>query len=167
MLFDEHTVSSTIQLPTLCQYRKIIQNANTFTLLKWFHHANGSTPITWISKYILLSLQWRQNENDGVSNHQPRDCSLVRLFRRRSKKTPKLRVTGLCEGKSLVTGEFPPQMASKVENVSISWRHHVLLNNTSRKSIIPILPPVTSRVNIPTMQFGWRCHLDPCNLLMN
>ena len=32
---------------------------------------------------------------------------LNRLFRRRSKKEPKLRVTGLCEGNSPVTGEFP------------------------------------------------------------
>ena len=34
----------------------------------------------------------------GVSNHQPHDCLLNRLFRHRSKKTSKLRVTGLCEG---------------------------------------------------------------------
>ena len=45
--------------------------------------------------------------------------------RRRSKKTAKLRVTGLCEGNSPVTGEFPAQRASKAENVSIWWRHHV------------------------------------------
>ena len=36
----------------------------------------------------------------------------------------KLRVTGLCAGNSPVTGEFPAQMASNAENVSISWRHH-------------------------------------------
>ena len=40
------------------------------------------------------------------------------------KQTLKLRVTGLCEGNSPVTGEFPAQMASNVENVSIWWRHH-------------------------------------------
>ena len=34
------------------------------------------------------------------------------LFRRRSKKTSNLRVTGLCAGNSPVTGEFPAQMAS-------------------------------------------------------
>ena len=50
---------------------------------------------------------------------------LTRLFRRRSKKTSKLRVTGLCAGNSPGTGEFPTQMASNVENVSIWWRHHV------------------------------------------
>ena len=37
----------------------------------------------------------------------------------------KLRVTGLCAGNSPGTGEFPAQMASNAENVTISWRHHV------------------------------------------
>ena len=37
----------------------------------------------------------------------------------------KLRVTGLCAGNSPVTGEFPAQMASNAENISIWWRHHV------------------------------------------
>ena len=36
----------------------------------------------------------------------------------------KLRVTGLCVGNSPVPGEFPAQMASNAENVSIWWRHH-------------------------------------------
>ena len=47
-----------------------------------------------------ISLQWRHDECDGVSNHQPHDCLLNRLIRRGWKKTSKLRVTGLCEGKS-------------------------------------------------------------------
>ena len=42
-----------------------------------------------------------------------------RLFRRRSTKTSKLRVTGHCAGNSPVIGEFPAQMASNAENVSI------------------------------------------------
>ena len=46
------------------------------------------------------SLQWRHNGRDSVSNHQPHDCLLNRLFRRRSKKTSKHRVTGLCAGNS-------------------------------------------------------------------
>ena len=40
------------------------------------------------------------------------------------KKTSKLRVTGLCAGNSPVIGEFPAQMASCAENVSIWWRYH-------------------------------------------
>ena len=71
------------------------------------------------------SLQWRQNGRDSVSNHQPHDCFLFRLFRHRSKKTSKLCVTGLCVGISPEAGEFPAQMASYAENVSIWWRHHV------------------------------------------
>ena len=42
------------------------------------------------------ALRWRHNGCDSVSNHQPHDCLLNRLFRRRSKKTSRLRVTGLC-----------------------------------------------------------------------
>ena len=45
-------------------------------------------------------LRWRHNDHDSVSNHQPLGCLLNRLFRRRSKKTSKLRVTGLCVGNS-------------------------------------------------------------------
>ena len=71
-----------------------------------------------------LALQWCYNEPDGVSNHQPHDCILKRLFRCRSKKTSKFRVTGLCAWNSPVTGEFPAQRASNVENVFIWWRHH-------------------------------------------
>ena len=70
------------------------------------------------------TLHWRHNDHDGVSNHQPRGCLLNRLFRRRSKKTSKLRVTGLCAGNSPGTGEFPAQRDSNAENVSIWWRHH-------------------------------------------
>ena len=44
------------------------------------------------------TLLWRHNERDCASNHQLRDCLLNRLFRRRSKKRSKLRVTGLCAG---------------------------------------------------------------------
>ena len=61
----------------------------------------------------------------GAPDHQPHNCLLNRLFKRRSKKTSKLRVTGHCAGNSPVTGEFPAQMASNAENVSIWWRHHV------------------------------------------
>ena len=42
------------------------------------------------------------------------------------KKPSKLRVTGLCEGNSAVTDEFPTQMASNAENISIWLSHHVM-----------------------------------------
>ena len=75
---------------------------------------------------LSKQLQWRHNGRDGVANHQPHDCLLNRLFWRRSKKTSKLRGTGLCDGNSPGTGEFPAQRASNAENVSIWWRHHVI-----------------------------------------
>ena len=80
-------------------------------------------PVLWTWSY-LITLRWRHNGHDSVTNRQPYDCLLNRLFRYWSKKTSKLRLTGLCVGNSPVTGEFPAQMASNAENVSISWRHH-------------------------------------------
>ena len=80
-------------------------------------------PIHYLRQYWCI-LQWRHNEHDGVSNHQPLDFLLNRLFRRWSKKTSKFRVIGLCAWISPVTGEFPTQMASNTENVSVWWRHH-------------------------------------------
>ena len=80
------------------------------------------------------SLQWRYNERDGVSNHQQHDRLLSCLFRRRSKRTSKLRVTGLCEGHSQVTGEFRAQKASNAENATIWWRHHTLDKSLQRKN---------------------------------
>ena len=86
---------------------------------------NDYTLITHSRVFVLVPpLQWHHNGHWGVSNHQPHDCLLNRLFRRRSKKTSKLRVTGLFAGNSPVAGEFPAQMASNAENVSIWWRHH-------------------------------------------
>ena len=84
----------------------------------------------WLFTHVEIKvnpLHWRHNARDVVSNHQPHDCLLNRLFRRRSQKILKLRVSGLCEGNSPVTGEFPAQMASNAETVSIWWRHHAML----------------------------------------
>ena len=86
-----------------------------------------SGPLRWECighRWILL--QWRHNEPDYVSNHQPHDCLLNRLFGRRSKETSQLSVTGLREGNSPVTGELPVQRASNAENTSIWWRNDVI-----------------------------------------
>ena len=94
------------------------------TDLKVFRIMSWHTVLRCMSCYVLFTLRWRHNDHAGVSNHQPHGCLLNRLFRRKSKKTSKLRVTGLCAGNSPGTGEFPAQMASYAENVSIWWRHH-------------------------------------------
>ena len=85
-------------------------------------------------RIVYVALQWRHNEHDVVSNHRRLDCLLHCLFRRRSQKTSKLRVTGLSEGNPPVTGRFPSQRASNEENVSIWWRHHVLYSYLLCKS---------------------------------
>ena len=105
-----------IRVSHFTDYRAFLQNLN---------HANNNQSFGLLAFMPATTLQWRHNEQYGVSNHQPHDCLLNRLFKRRSKKTSKPRVTGLCEGNSLETGEFPAQRVSNAENVSIWWRHHV------------------------------------------
>ena len=85
-----------------------------------------------LSIITRIPLQWRHNEHDGISNHRLIDCLLNRLFRCKSKKTTKLRVTGLCEGNPPVTDRFPSQRASNDENVFIWWRHHRAISNHNR-----------------------------------
>ena len=113
-------------------YWRVVSHDTGFTKRKPFI-IRGSCKISqrrlWCYDcWITSTLRWRHNERDSVSNHQPHDCILNRLFRRRSKKTSKLRVTGLCAGNSPGTGVFPAQMASNAENVSIWWRHHETKN---------------------------------------
>ena len=83
---------------------------------RWQHFLFSVYERAQCVNYVVKSLLWRHNECHGISNHQPHECLLNRLFGRRSKKTSKLRVTGLCLGNSPET----------VENVSIWWRHHVI-----------------------------------------
>ena len=118
------------------------------------------------------SLRWRHNELDGVSDHQPHDCLLNRLFGRRSKKASKLRVTGLCARNSPGTGEFPAQMASNAENVFIWWRHHVfqqILKLTTMKTQSSALLTFCKRIlwwmvdsphKWPVMLKAFPCHDD-------
>ena len=86
----------------------------------------------------VLTLRWRHNGRDCVSNHQPHDCLLNSLFGRRSKKTSKFRVSGLCVGNSPETGEFPAQMASNADFffhlMTSSWTHCDLMMPCGYKS---------------------------------
>ena len=60
----------------------------------WYIHTVYPTINAYVVDLLIYS----------VSNHQPHECLLNRLFRRRSKKTSKFRVTGLCAGNSPVRG---------------------------------------------------------------
>ena len=81
-----------------------------------------------LGKINRISSLWHHNGHNGISNHQPHKYLLKRSLRHRLKKTSKLCLTGLCVGNSPVTGEFPAQMASNMENVSIWWGHHMLMD---------------------------------------
>ena len=64
----------------------------------------------------------------------------------RSKKTSKLRVTGLCEVNSPVTGEFTTQRASNAANVSIWWRHHGVMSMRNTCYVISALVVVETQI---------------------
>ena len=78
---------------------------------------------------ITMTSQWAR----WFLRYQPQYCLPNGFFRRRSMKTSKLRVSGLCLGNSPMTSECSAQRASNVENVFIWWRHHgePYLNSTS------------------------------------
>ena len=51
------------------------------------------TNVVLCCHYSAITLQWRHNGLDGVSNHRRLDCLFNRLFKRRSNKTSTLRIT--------------------------------------------------------------------------
>ena len=83
----------------------------------------------WMSQHAAVfpryTLQWHHNERNGISNPRRLYCLLNCWFRRRSKKTSKLRVSALCAGNQFAGDRWIPRTkASNAENVSIWWRHH-------------------------------------------
>ena len=83
--------------------------------------------IMWSFSHHYFSETLQQHYSDVIMGAMASQITSLtigyRLFGRRSKKTSKFPVTGLCAGNSPVTGEFPAQMASNAEKISISWRH--------------------------------------------
>ena len=80
------------------------------------------------TKFSFTSMpqQWRHNGRDGVSNHQPHhfyatiySCADQGKYR---SSAPVAFVRGIHRD------EFPAQMTSNAENVSIWWRHHAYKN---------------------------------------
>ena len=101
-----------------------------YVLLQSLQHCIG---------YHILSLQWRRDGRASVWKHQPPDCLLKRLFRRRSKKTSKLRVTDLCLGNSPLTGNFPAQRFSNAERFPldnvIMWNRVITAPDCTYRSV--------------------------------
>ena len=97
----------------------------------WIHFnmTNKESASCKSTLYQIIALQGHHNDRGGVSNHWRLDCLFMLLVRRKSQKTSKLRVTGLCEGYPQLIGWFPTQRASSTENVSIWWRHHGIIKH--------------------------------------
>ena len=76
------------------------------------------------------------------------------------KEPAEFRVTGLSDGNSLVTDEFPAQRASNAENVSIWWRHHWLKYSSGssllrgRISLNCLRHPRVEKFELITLQYG-------------
>ena len=84
-----------------------------FRVGRWSHPAR-----------YLYTLRWRHNGRDWVSNHQASPLFTQPFIQAQIKENIKApRHWPLC---GEFTGEFPAQMASNAENVSIWWRHHEL-----------------------------------------
>ena len=84
---------------TCCQCMRIHTKSYIITIYFIYTYV-GEIHGMYLVNMRSPSLHWRHNDHDGVSNHQLHGCLLNRLFRRRSKKTSNLRVTGLCVGNS-------------------------------------------------------------------
>ena len=110
-----------MNIGVFCAPCRVEGNALTF--------ADGAAEVLQVQVQILhcllhMTLQWRHNGRDGVSNHQHHDCLLNRLFRCRSKENIKAPRHWPFSGEFTSDRWIPAQMASNAENVSIWWRHH-------------------------------------------
>ena len=99
----------------IARSRKISKRARSmFIIFRLFLNSSRGVPIP--------SLQWHYNEGDSVSNHRRLDCLLNRSFRRRSKTTSKVRVTGLCGANSPEKGPATPKMFPFIDFIMLSDR---------------------------------------------
>ena len=112
-----------------------------FQCQQWSHNGSRNPPQgcqespghqqPWVFHLLAQYIPGWVHYNDVIMNAMASQitsvsgvCSTV-CSGRTSEKTSKLRTTGLCDGNSPVTGEFPAQKASNAEDVSTWWRHHV------------------------------------------
>ena len=127
----------------------------------------------WLPNLFVNSLRGRHNGRDSDSNHQPHDCLLNRLSRRRAKKTPKLRVTGRCVGNSPATGEFPhkwpvTRIMFPFDDVTMVWINPTWLTKSKglRLKTQGVSGNASQRVCLGILIFWlltswWLCHNGP------
>ena len=156
----KHWISTVVMVTNLSSWRQSWHHGNSRVSMELY---NPCPKTCGISCSKTGSLQWRHSECDGVPNHRRLHCLPICWFRRRSKKTPKLHVTGICVRNSPATGEFPTQTARNAKNVSIwsrileniSWGTFQRSLFTSR---IPHSSPQTygkSHMRLKTMLWKW------------
>ena len=115
------------------------------------------------------TLRWRQNGRYSVSNHQPHDCLFNRLFRRRSKKTSKLRVTGLCAGNSPgpVNSPHKGPVTRKMfpfDDVIMRVRSHRFVLHPNQRTKYQKWPTYYTKLNFPyridTLVYGCKAQYE-------
>ena len=127
--FDEK--STMVQVMTWCRHATCPSLPEPMLIQIYVAIMRHQVTVSWHYHDVIMSTMASQITSLT-------DCLHSHLFRRRSKKTTRLSVTGLCAANSPVTGEFPIQMASNAENVSISWRHHHRKNTGTPVSALKI-----------------------------
>ena len=126
----------------------------------------------WYGNADPHSLLWSHNGRDGVSNNQPQDCLLNRLFGRRSKKSSKLRVIGIYAGNSpgLVNSQHKWPVMRKMfpfhDVILGPMKTHRTLQINQIREIwsldyygISMLKSMLVPLDLPWHLIGWRlCH---------
>ena len=91
------------------------------------------------------SSQWRHTGRYGISNHRRLDCLLNRLFRCRSMKTSKLRVTGLSPVDSPHKGPSNAEMFPFDDVIIRLKKPAVVLNGRLSENVMSKNPLIPSR----------------------
>ena len=79
------------------------------------------------------TLQWRHNERDGISNHQPRDCLFNRLFKAQIKENIKAPRHWPSWGEFTGDRWIPRTKGQYHGKASIWWRHHEKLGTSETR----------------------------------
>ena len=109
--------------------------------------------LRYLSPLVLKSEYSEIHYSDvimGTMTSQTITCLTIftQPFPQVQKKTSRLRVTGLCEGNSPVTGEFPTQRVSNAENDTILWRHHDKVNTMAGYALEPCTAGASSSISL-------------------
>ena len=122
--------------------------------------------------FFLQVCQWLDKyERHGVSDHRDLDCLFSSSSRLTTKKISKVHVTGPLWENPLVSNGFPAQMARRADSVSMSWRHHAIIETVLM--ICLLHKTLTKRVSgtryyhsdIHKLYFNMRCHVSNISYL--